>query len=86
MLEVESFRDEIINADEARSQGLKYLPHWPPVNIDFEDIIYTVENATESKYLLLHQNSFKRISQRRFDDSFIQLSKYIDTFIKSDEN
>lgn len=40
---------EITNADEARSQGLKYLPHWPPVSIDFEDVVYTVDSGTESK-------------------------------------
>lgn len=40
---------EIVNADEGRGQGLKYLPHWPPVNIDFEDLIYTVENGIESE-------------------------------------
>lgn len=50
MSETCSSYDEITIASEPRSQGLKYLPHWPPVNIDFEDIIYTVENGTESEY------------------------------------
>lgn len=42
--------DEIIDADKANGQRLKHTPHWPPVNIDFEDIIYTVENGQESEY------------------------------------
>lgn len=33
----------------APGQSLKYLTHWPSVNIKFEDIIYTVENGSESK-------------------------------------
>lgn len=49
MSDINSSCDEIIVANEARSQGLKYLPHWPPVSIDFEDVIYTVDNGTESK-------------------------------------
>ena len=49
MSNISSSNDEIIMANDAKSQGLKYLPHWPPVNIDFEDLIYTVDNATESK-------------------------------------
>lgn len=49
MTDISSSSDEIILASEARSQGLKYLPHWPPVNIDFEDVIYTVDNTAESK-------------------------------------
>lgn len=24
------------------SRGLKYLPHWPSVNIEFQDLVYTV--------------------------------------------
>lgn len=32
-----------------KGQSLKYLTHWPSVNIKFEDIIYTVENLGESK-------------------------------------
>jgi hypothetical protein len=45
--------DAIGGAKEAKSQGLKklkHLPHWPPVNIDFEDVTYTVENGIQSKY------------------------------------
>lgn len=24
------------------SNSLKYLPHWPAVNIEFQDVVYTV--------------------------------------------
>lgn len=49
MSEISTSCDEIVIANEGRGQGLKYLPHWPPVNIDFEDVIYTVENGIESE-------------------------------------
>lgn len=49
MSEISTSCDEIVNAGEGRSQGLKYLPHWPPVTIDFEDVIYTVEDGIESE-------------------------------------
>lgn len=26
--------------------GLKYLPKWPPVNIDFQDVTYSVPDLT----------------------------------------
>lgn len=54
MPEYQSPHDEIIDAIP-RGQGLKYLAHWPPVNIDFEDVVYTVETqgSTKSKFLLL---------------------------------
>jgi hypothetical protein len=38
--------DEIVGK---KGQSLKYLTHWPAVNIKFEDIIYTVENGSASK-------------------------------------
>lgn len=25
-----------------QSNNLKHLPHWPPVNIEFQDILYSV--------------------------------------------
>lgn len=50
MLDISSSGDEILVESEARGQGLKYLPHWPPVNIVFEDIVYTIENGIDSKY------------------------------------
>lgn len=37
--------DQIV---EMNAQALKHLPHWPSVNIDFEDIIYTVESDVAS--------------------------------------
>lgn len=49
MSDISSSYDEIVVANEARGQGLKHLPHWPPVNIAFEDVIYTVENGIESE-------------------------------------
>lgn len=38
---------------KGRGQALKYLPRWPAVNIDFEDVVYTVENGIESKFDLI---------------------------------
>lgn len=29
-------------ADDIGANGLKYLPKWPPVNIDFQDVTYSV--------------------------------------------
>lgn len=38
--------DEIsVDSDQQRydgSKALKYLPHWPAVNIEFQDLVYTV--------------------------------------------
>lgn len=41
--------DEIIIESELKSHALKYLPHWPPVTIDFEDLVYTVQNDEDRK-------------------------------------
>jgi hypothetical protein len=43
--------DEILVESDLRGQRLKYLPHWPAVNISFEDVVYTVDNGIESEYL-----------------------------------
>lgn len=32
-------------------QSLKYLTHWPSVDIKFEDIKFTIENGSESKWI-----------------------------------
>lgn len=49
--ESNSSYDEIIVESEQSNKGqaLKYLPSWPAVNIDFEDVVYTVENGMESE-------------------------------------
>jgi len=39
--------DEILIESELKSQALKYLPRWPPVTIDFEDLVYTVQNEED---------------------------------------
>ena len=41
--------DEIIIESELKSQALKYLPRWPPVTIEFEDLVYTVQTDEERK-------------------------------------
>lgn len=50
--ESNSSYDEIIVESEQSGggQALKYLPRWPAVNIDFEDVVYTIENGTEREY------------------------------------
>lgn len=47
-MNLRSMNNEIIED----GQGLKHTPRWPPVNIDFEDIIYKIENGQESEYLV----------------------------------
>lgn len=51
--ESNSSYDEIIVESEQGVKGhaLKYLPRWPAVNIDFEDVVYTVENGMQSKLI-----------------------------------
>lgn len=49
MSDISSLYDVFVAANEAKCQGLKHSTYWPPVDIDFEDIIYTVENGIESK-------------------------------------
>lgn len=48
MLDLSSTSNEIIEAHQM--SGLK---HTPPVNIDFEDIIYKIENGQESKLIVV---------------------------------
>lgn len=42
--------DEIsVDSDHLKqdgSRGLKYLPHWPAVNIEFQDLVYTVPDIS----------------------------------------
>jgi hypothetical protein len=37
----------------APSSGLKHLPHWPSVNIEFEDLVYSVVDGAEGIYIIL---------------------------------
>lgn len=53
MSESNSSYDEIIVESNCKEQALKYLPHWPAVNIDFEDVVYTVDHGFDSKYFLI---------------------------------
>lgn len=54
--------DEIsVDSDHLRSEGargLKYLPHWPAVNIDFQDLVYTVPDIS-GKLTLIELNHSK---------------------------
>lgn len=48
--ESNSYDEIIVESEQSdKGQALKYLPRWPAVNIDFEDVIYTVENGMESE-------------------------------------
>lgn len=33
----------------AANNGLKYLPRWPPVNLDFRDLTYEVSDVDKGK-------------------------------------
>lgn len=49
--------DEIssIESDQTtrhQKRSLKYLPHWPPVNIEFQDLVYTVPDIS-GKWIVL---------------------------------
>lgn len=44
-----SSSNEIVEANQLNGQGLKHTPHWPPVNIEFQDVIYKIENGQESE-------------------------------------
>ncbi|KAG5676197.1 hypothetical protein PVAND_006046 [Polypedilum vanderplanki] len=54
--------DEILVESELRGQDkLKYLPHWPAVNITFEDVVYTVDSGVDNSKSILRgvNGSFK---------------------------
>lgn len=34
-----------LNGRNSTSGTFKYLPHWPPVNIEFQDVMYSVQDA-----------------------------------------
>ena len=56
MSDISSSCDEIVEVGKASGQGLKHIPHWPPVNIDFEDVVYTVDNAGQSSEFIAITN------------------------------
>lgn len=42
-----SIEEECLSKKRSSSAtNLKYLPHWPPVNIEFQDLVYTVPDIT----------------------------------------
>lgn len=41
-----------LESSSSNFQGLKYLPSWPAVNLEFDDIVYSVEDF-ESKSILI---------------------------------
>lgn len=53
MSESSSSVDEIVSANGSDRQGLKYLHHWPPVNLAFDDVVYSVNNGVDSEYNLI---------------------------------
>lgn len=48
--------DEIsVESDHMRqdsTKGLKYLSHWPAVNIEFQDLVYTVPDISGMYFVL----------------------------------
>lgn len=48
--------DEIsVDSDHVRrnnTKGLKYLAHWPAVNIEFQDLVYTVPDISGMFFVL----------------------------------
>lgn len=55
MSESSSSVDEIVSANGSDRQGLKYLHHWPPVNLAFDDVVYSVNNGVDSEYNTFNQ-------------------------------
>ncbi|CAO1322623.1 unnamed protein product [Diamesa serratosioi] len=45
--------DEIVSANGSDRQGLKYLHHWPPVNLAFDDLVYSVNNGVDNNKVIL---------------------------------
>lgn len=43
------------------SRGLKYLPHWPAVNIEFQDLVYTVPDISGKS--IFFKNSIQLIGK-----------------------
>lgn len=41
-----SIDEEHFNVRRDSKKGLKYLPHWPAVNIEFQDLVYTVPDIS----------------------------------------
>lgn len=49
---ISSVVDSEISTDiQQLATGLKHLPRWPPVNIEFQDIVYSVPDSLSSEYI-----------------------------------
>lgn len=54
-----SVEEHLLNEHEQQQQqqgisatnALKYLPNWPPVNIEFQDLVYSIPEIGGGKFL-----------------------------------
>lgn len=50
MSQSDSYDSISIDGDtNANCKGLKHLPRWPPVNLEFDDITFSVEDDSNCK-------------------------------------
>lgn len=64
------------------ARGLKYLPHWPSVNIEFQDLVYTVPDISGKSKVKIKSSKLEYIYwgyQRSFS-SFFSLKKILSYF------
>lgn len=58
-----SIEEECLNKKRSSSTtNLKYLPHWPPVNIEFQDLVYTVPDISGEYMTNLMSKQKKKIN------------------------
>lgn len=44
-----STNNQLTDDEKTSYQGLKHLPHWPPVNLEFKDIVFSVNDGFDCK-------------------------------------
>lgn len=75
--------DEIsIESDPSKGSspgGLKYVRHWPPVNIEFQDLVYSVPDVQGKFVYLSFSSSFPNLflSVPRLFNPFHKLSSLV---------
>lgn len=63
--------DEIsVDSDQqshGAAKGLKYLPHWPAVNIEFQDLVYTVPDISGEYFIIINLIAFRSTINKSFE-------------------